>query len=382
MIKLGLARADLGTLYRERIAPAARRKRELASIPDRPERFPLFLASGLGFAFAGCWPAGRFSTWRRIWSPVALALLLATLSLALLGAGQGEGGQGSDASQAPLPRPRSAGDGGTELAEHHREGQSAYASGRFEEALAAFESAIELAPVQPIPRYDAAATLFQLEQYARALERYQEARARAEAGLRTKIDFALGNTAPGARRHRRGRRALRPLPGLDGPRPGAGRRPPRRGDQPRVRDRASEISDVLGGRERPGSAPDEVAEPAPGRPQARRRDEQGPDEAPEGIKDPRAVVAATRRQPPARPASDRRGRGRRQASRGAGGLARRPPRRRPRRDPRRRAEAASGRISVRARRRQPQGLVSRCGDHGSPRLFLHFLIRPVPPIRW
>ena len=74
-------------------------------------------------------------------------------------------------------------------------GQSAYASGRFEEALAAFESAIERAPDQPIPRYDAAAALFQLEQYAQALERYQEARARADAGLRTKIDFALGNTA-------------------------------------------------------------------------------------------------------------------------------------------------------------------------------------------
>ena len=119
MIKLGLARADLGTLYRERIAPAARRKRELASIPDRPERFPLFLASGLGFAFAGCWPAGRFSSWRRIWSPVALALLLATLSLALLGAGQGEAGQGSDAGQAPPPRPRSARDGGIGVGRAH-----------------------------------------------------------------------------------------------------------------------------------------------------------------------------------------------------------------------------------------------------------------------
>ena len=46
-----------------------------------------------------------------------------------------------------------------------------------------------------MPRYNAAATLFQLGRYDLARERYLEARERASASLRTKIDFALGNTA-------------------------------------------------------------------------------------------------------------------------------------------------------------------------------------------
>jgi Ca-activated chloride channel family protein len=71
----------------------------------------------------------------------------------------------------------------------------AYSEGRLEEALAAIEAATLAAPRSAVARYNAAATLFQLKQYARARERYQEARVRADAPLRTKIDFALGNTS-------------------------------------------------------------------------------------------------------------------------------------------------------------------------------------------
>jgi Ca-activated chloride channel family protein len=74
-------------------------------------------------------------------------------------------------------------------------GTHAYNHGRLEEALAAFEAAIDRAPHLAVPRYNAAATLFQLKQYARARERYQEARLRAGPLLQTKIDYALGNTA-------------------------------------------------------------------------------------------------------------------------------------------------------------------------------------------
>ncbi|MGA8346226.1 MAG: magnesium chelatase, partial [Isosphaeraceae bacterium] len=56
------------------------------------------------------------------------------------------------------------------------------------------ESAIERAPGQPIPRYDSAATLFQLQRYEEARQRYEEARDRASTALRTKIDYTLGNT--------------------------------------------------------------------------------------------------------------------------------------------------------------------------------------------
>ena len=46
-----------------------------------------------------------------------------------------------------------------------------------------------------MPRYDVAATLFQMERYADAADAYAVARQTAGAVLRTKIDYALGNTA-------------------------------------------------------------------------------------------------------------------------------------------------------------------------------------------
>ncbi|GAC1475853.1 MAG: hypothetical protein NVSMB9_29120 [Isosphaeraceae bacterium] len=61
--------------------------------------------------------------------------------------------------------------------------------------MEAFRLAIKLAPLEAIPRYNAAATLFQLGRFAEAQALYREARARAGDRLRTKIDYALGNTA-------------------------------------------------------------------------------------------------------------------------------------------------------------------------------------------
>jgi Ca-activated chloride channel homolog len=58
-----------------------------------------------------------------------------------------------------------------------------------------FERARVLDPGAAIPHYDLAATLFQVKRYADALEHYKAARSRADAGLRTRIDFAMGNTA-------------------------------------------------------------------------------------------------------------------------------------------------------------------------------------------
>ena len=43
--------------------------------------------------------------------------------------------------------------------------------------------------------YDAAAVLFRLGRYEEARDRYTEARAHADDALRTKIDYAMGNTA-------------------------------------------------------------------------------------------------------------------------------------------------------------------------------------------
>jgi Ca-activated chloride channel family protein len=199
VLKLGLAPADLGTLYRGRIAPVARKKREAKRIPEHPERFPIFLAAAMGFALAGCWPGGRLGPWRWAWSRIAVTLLLAVLAAASLGAGQGAGGNHPDLQQTgpePAAKPSPPGPApGARAAQLVARGELDYASDHFTEALEAFEAAIAAAPDQPVPRYNAAAALFQLERYQEAQERYREARQRAAAGLGTKIDYALGNTA-------------------------------------------------------------------------------------------------------------------------------------------------------------------------------------------
>lgn len=167
VIRLGLAATDLGRLYTTRIEPIARSRREAIRPSERVERFPPLLVAALVLGLAGSWP--RRSRWIRPRRWVVLAFL----SLAALGAGR------SDDSAARLVE----------------RGRSAYSQGRFAEALAAFDRAIALNPRAAVPRYDAGAALFQLQRFPEALTRYQEARERAGAALRTKIDFALGNTA-------------------------------------------------------------------------------------------------------------------------------------------------------------------------------------------
>ena len=75
------------------------------------------------------------------------------------------------------------------------EGERAYASGDFARALARFERAVALEPDAAVPRFDAGAALYRLGRWDEAEARYLEARDRADAALRAKIDFALGNTA-------------------------------------------------------------------------------------------------------------------------------------------------------------------------------------------
>ncbi|HMF36194.1 MAG TPA: tetratricopeptide repeat protein, partial [Isosphaeraceae bacterium] len=186
--------------YRTRIAPVAQRKRAAGRFAERPERFPLFLAAALGLALLGCWPGGCIGPWRRVWSRVAGAVLLGGLAVAGIGAGQGQ----ADGSLPPDPglagtrtlsqRAQAGIPPGASAAALVARGESAYLAGQFTEALSMFESAIERAPGQPIPRYDSAATLFKLQRYEEARQRYQEARDRAGTALRTKIDYALGNT--------------------------------------------------------------------------------------------------------------------------------------------------------------------------------------------
>jgi Ca-activated chloride channel family protein len=211
LIRLGLTAGDLGELYRTRIEPAARRRRETARPAERAEQFPLFLVAALTLLLAGCWPPGRGWTWSGWWWRLSgswrrsvrglgrVALLIATIGL-VTGAGQ---------TQSPPLQPppadggptSSAAPGGTSTgraesaAEAVARGRAAYDAGRLDEALAAFEAAALRAPDAPVPHYNAAAVFFRLGRYDEASRRYLEARRGADGWLRTKVDYALGNTA-------------------------------------------------------------------------------------------------------------------------------------------------------------------------------------------
>jgi len=187
LIRLGLASSDLGSLYQTKIEPAARRHRETSGNKTRAERFPLCLLAALLLLLAGCSPLRRGWIWRWTWPwPWVLRRRIPKLGLGLvvlLGCAAITG--------AVDPARRT---GSNRAAETVARGQAAYNKRRLEEALSAFETAISLVPRSAIPRYDAAATLFQLGRYEHAQERYLEARQLADPFLRTKIDFVLGNT--------------------------------------------------------------------------------------------------------------------------------------------------------------------------------------------
>jgi Ca-activated chloride channel family protein len=183
ILPLGLAPADLGDLYLQRIEPIARQRRlELAyHASERAERFGWFVlaALGLGLGLAGRWPGFRFGP---VVSPKGRGRLPRWLGLfAILMLSPGAAEPSRDET----------------LADAVAAGRSAYASGQWVEALAAFERAVALDPGAAVPRYNGAASLFQMGRYAEALASYRAARQRTRPGdgLRTKIDYALGNTA-------------------------------------------------------------------------------------------------------------------------------------------------------------------------------------------
>jgi Ca-activated chloride channel homolog len=191
IVKLGLASGDLGTLYESKIEPLARRQHEAARLAGKAERFPLFLLTAFALLVLGCLPANRNWHWSWGWSGtwrgrprwrrplrgLGPASMVVTAALAA--------GAVDQPKQSPAELAQSA----------VAHGRSLYSAGRLEEALKSFETATEHAPSSAVARYNTAATLFQLKRYSEAREQYQTARLRAGAGLRTKIDYALGNTS-------------------------------------------------------------------------------------------------------------------------------------------------------------------------------------------
>ncbi len=162
-LPLGVATTDLGRLYQTRIEPVAGALRRSALAPAPAERFQVFLMAAVGLALAACWPERPRLVARRG--------LVAAFALLLVGA-------------RPTENP-------TEVV---AKGRDLYAGRHFSDALDCFQQAMRLAPGNPVPAYDAASTLYQLGRFDEAQVLYQGARPRADAALRAKIDYALGNT--------------------------------------------------------------------------------------------------------------------------------------------------------------------------------------------
>ena len=169
-VPIGLAEADLGMLYEQRIAPADRRARRSTRAPERRERYALFVVAALAVGLIGSWPR---RTHRATGAGHRRLLAALAITVAAIGA-----------------------DGGPETPREAVEaGRAAFGRGDFEDARAAFERAGKRSPGGPIVPYNLGATLYQLGRFDEARDRYLDADRTADPGLRMKIDYALGNVA-------------------------------------------------------------------------------------------------------------------------------------------------------------------------------------------
>jgi Ca-activated chloride channel family protein len=168
VLRLGLASTDLGALYRDRIEPEVRARRSSSLVGEPAERFAVFLLAGLTFLLFGFWPRRARLRLPSPWLMVPFVVLVIV------------SGSGADEQSAGR------------LVE---DGRVAYNAGRYDAAADLFEKALQLRRDDAVLHYNTAAALFQLGRFDDASRHYLEARDRADAGLKTKIDYALGNTA-------------------------------------------------------------------------------------------------------------------------------------------------------------------------------------------
>ena len=166
-IPLGLATSDLGQIYQKLISPVSQFRRVAAFPPEPAERFSFFLLASLVLGVTASMPGRPRPRRSRGW-------VLGMIVLSAIGAG---------------PR--------DDPAMWVSEGREHYLGGRFDKAFDAFRHAIKRAPGNPIPIYDAAAALYQIGSYSEARTFYLKARALADLSLKTRIDYALGNTSLG-----------------------------------------------------------------------------------------------------------------------------------------------------------------------------------------
>lgn len=165
VLPVGVASADMRSLYESKIAPAARQVRHATHPPERAERYGVFVLAALMVLSMGAKPRPMRRSARR-WGMVAALAVLTVVGAAPAG----------ESPRTMIGR-----------------GRAAYEARRYDEALAAFEAASAAAPGAAVPRFDAGATLFALGRFGEAAERYRQARDLARPAMQVKIDYALGN---------------------------------------------------------------------------------------------------------------------------------------------------------------------------------------------
>ena len=149
MCRSGWRPADLGDLYLNRIEPVARQKRLVFRASERAERYGWFVFAALGLGLAGSWPGHA----------------QARAARGSVAAPRGTGRPGRRWPRVRQRRKPGANPAAMTAAEAVEAGRTAYGAGRWAEALAAFELAVAIEPKAAVPRYDVAATLFQMERY-------------------------------------------------------------------------------------------------------------------------------------------------------------------------------------------------------------------------
>lgn len=165
-VPLGLAApTGLARLFAERITPGTLARSEVIRAAERVERYPVLVVLALAVGLTGGRPPRRG------------ALLAGLVLMVGLGAGPGRLNHRGAALEAV------------------RRGNAAFALGRDAEALGEFDRAARLEPGLALAEFNAAAALFRMGRYDEARDRCLAVRERADAALRARIDFALGNAA-------------------------------------------------------------------------------------------------------------------------------------------------------------------------------------------
>ena len=170
-------------------------------IPKRTEQFPLFLTTAMFFAMAGCWPVGA---WDRCSGSGARSGRQPSSS-SVSGRRFWEQGRGRNSLADQLERPGRPDQGGSR--EYHRggctgqavqlvaQGRAAYAAGRLAEALWPSSRPPRLLLPTRCRGTTRPLRCFSSSGIRKPSITIWKRSQRAGAALRTKIDYALGNTA-------------------------------------------------------------------------------------------------------------------------------------------------------------------------------------------